>query len=114
MKETEKKMLAVITPRQWEQLEQIAGNSNAGNGFDSDRGYPGPEWQVLNDPDPSVRKHLALSLEQQTKLNDISAKTQAQSHELSKLVSEINSPLPAKEEKAKNANLIAKCRNEKT
>ena len=40
-------------------------------------GYPDPEWHELEDP--QVRKELALSAAQQTKLDEFSAKSQAQS-----------------------------------
>jgi hypothetical protein len=111
MKMNEEKMLAVITPQQWEQIEQIVGTSGAGmaapsNGFSGGPTYPGPEWQVLGDPNP--RKELGLSAEQQTKLDEISAKTRTQSQELSKLVDSMNSPLPAKERQAKHAEFNRK------
>ena len=85
-KEYEKKLLAVLTPRQWEQIDQLFGNSDAGRFLltegPSASGYPDPEWHELEDP--QVRKDLALSAAQQTKLDEFSAKSQAQSLELLK------------------------------
>ncbi len=110
LKENEEKSLAAITPQQWNQIEQIVGNSDAGTALLSTGGspddYPGPEWQVLVNPD--VRKQLALSADQRTKLDEFSAKSRAQSLELANIVEDVDRPLPAKDRAAKQAELHRK------
>ena len=52
-KEIVKKLLAALTPRQWEQIDQLFGNSDAGRFLltegPSASGYPDPEWHELED-----------------------------------------------------------------
>jgi hypothetical protein len=111
MKENKEKMQAVITPQQWEQVDRIryfanVGESTLGDKFSMLSLYPGTEWAELNNPD--TRKQLALSEEQKSKLAEFFAKTQSQSTELSKIVDDMNSPIPEKERKAKQVEFNRK------
>ena len=97
MKENETKTLALLTPQQWEKLERLAGEKETGldsialNGIKANT-YPGPEVQELSYP--GLDKELSLSEEQQKKLEEIGANSQAQAQELGKIVDKINSFLP--------------------
>jgi hypothetical protein len=112
-KEYEKKLLAVLTPWQWEQIDQLFDSSDAGRFLltegPSASGYPGPEWHELEDP--QIRKELALSAAQQTKLDDFSAKSQAQSLVLLKVWETGDRPQAAQDSMAQ-AGLLRKALQE--
>ena len=102
LKEYEEKLLAVITPQQWDEIERLAGDSEAGIAGPFSDSYPGIELQQLQYPD--VQKELILSAEQQTKLQDIFAKSQAQAMELSKLGEKQQLALTKQQQKEQAAN----------
>ncbi|MGD0382000.1 MAG: hypothetical protein ABSA77_00670, partial [Thermoguttaceae bacterium] len=93
MKDIQDKWLAVLTPQQWEKLEQLVGDENTGIDSIMHHGmrascYPGPEAQELSYPE--LCKQLSLSEEQQTKLDEIGIRSQAEANELGKTVNKSN------------------------
>ena len=97
--ETEKKLLAVIEPRQWKQLGQIFAGA-------ADDRYPIVEFDVLSRP--AVAQQLHLSDEQQTKLQAISDRSQSKAGDLLSLVDTVNNVLTAKEQQAKSVEFDRK------
>ncbi len=103
-KQNEQKMLAVITPQQWERLEQSTNKSGADNKglvFMPTNAIPGSELTIVYDPD--VQKELALNAEQQTKLESLFEQAKSQELELWKQADNMDKNHPAKEQAAKQA-----------
>ena len=94
LKENHEKAMAVISPKQWEQVERLfsgTGTGEANPTVSARQEYPGREWQALDNPD--FVKQLALSAEQQAQLREIEAKLPTQSRELSKPLAGMNDSL---------------------
>jgi hypothetical protein len=95
LKENQEKSLALITPKQWDEIEKIVGEDSPD--------YPGPELRELDNP--NIKEKLALSPEQKRKAIAIFLDSDAQIRKLSKLVDEVNGPNPAKDRAAKSAEV---------
>ena len=114
LKENRDKTIAVISPKQWEQVERLFSGTGTGGANPTAyarqeyQEYPGPEWQAIDNPD--FVKQLALSTEQQAKLHAIEAELQqAHFRELSELLEVNNDSLqPTKKRKAKGAEFNRK------
>jgi hypothetical protein len=111
VEENSKKMLAVITPQQWDELDRIAGQSSKGyyafavSGM-SAWSFPGTEIEELQYPE-TIRK-LKISAQQQAKLKDIIAQSERQSEELGHLGTQSQSPAPTARQRAQQAEMSQK------
>jgi hypothetical protein len=111
VEDNSKKMLAVITPLQWDELQRIAGESSEGyyafavSGM-SAWSFPGTEIEELRYPE-TIRK-LKISAQQQAKIKDIIAQSERQSAELGQLATQSQSPAPTARQRAQQAEMSQK------
>jgi hypothetical protein len=111
VEENSKKMLAVITPQQWDELQRIAGDSSEGyyafavSGM-SAWSFPGTEIEELQYPETFQK--LNISAQQQAKLKDIIAQSERQSAELGQLAEQSQSPTPTARQRAQEAEMSQK------
>ena len=100
LKKNREKTLAVIAPKQWDQIGAIVA--------ENDFQCPSPELSELSDP--AVGRQLGLTAQQEAKVSAIFAASMARTEELARLVNKINGPFPAKERAATDADLQRKVR----